>query len=211
MAQHHGCFFHYCQDLYKNIQSLGLSTSYLDDEDIRLACRSVMASALMPKEHMGEAFELLKENSPAEIADFFSYVQQQWFKCVPSEYYWVVSNLDWRTNNFAEGHVHHLFWKLIYLFHSSDWHNKFNHRVDKHHPNVWHSFECLKREELSFRQQLRKLNSGIERKPNAKSCKPRIQTETLTKCYNQEDIDLMEFLHGLSTVIAKNSTVLVKY
>lgn len=108
MAQHHGCFFHYCQALHKNIQSLGLSTSYLDDEDIRLACRNVMALALMPKEHVGEAFEVLKENSPAELADFFSYVQQQWFKRVPPEY-WVVSDLDWRTNNFAEGNVHHLF------------------------------------------------------------------------------------------------------
>lgn len=67
MAQHHGCFFHYCQALYKNIQSLGLSTSYLDDEDIRLACRSVMALGLMPKKHVGEAFELLKENSPGEM------------------------------------------------------------------------------------------------------------------------------------------------
>lgn len=108
MAQHHGCFFHFCQALFKNIQSLGLSTSYLDDEDIRLACRSAMALALMPKEHVGEAFALLKDNSPAEMADFFDYVQKQWFKRVLPEY-WVVSDLDWRTNNFSEGNAHHIF------------------------------------------------------------------------------------------------------
>ena len=209
MVQHQGYFLHHYQALYKNIQSLGLSISYLDDEDIRLACRSVMALALMPKEHVEEAFEVLKENSPAELADFFSYVQQQWFKRVPPEY-WVVSDLDWRTNNFAEVNVHHLFWKRIYLSHSSGWHNKSNNWVDKHHPHVWHLFECLKREELSFRQQLGKLNSGIERERKAKNCNTRIQIETLTKRYNQEDIDLIEFLHGLSMVIAKNSTVLVK-
>ena len=56
MAQHHECFFHYCQALYKNIQSLSLSTDYLDDEDIRLASRSVMALALKPNEHVTEAF-----------------------------------------------------------------------------------------------------------------------------------------------------------
>ena len=92
-AQHHGCFFHYCQALYKNIQLLGLSTAYLDDEEIRLASRSAMALALVPNEHVKEAFELLKENSPSEMASFFDYLQKQWFKRVSPEY-WVVSELD---------------------------------------------------------------------------------------------------------------------
>jgi len=37
MAKHHGCFFHYWQSLYTQIQALGFSTANLDDEDIRLA------------------------------------------------------------------------------------------------------------------------------------------------------------------------------
>ena len=61
-----------------------------------------MALALLPKEHVGEAFELLKDNSPSEMTNFFDYMQKQWFKRVPPEY-WVVSDLDWRTNNFTEG------------------------------------------------------------------------------------------------------------
>jgi hypothetical protein len=80
VAKHHGCFFHYCQALYKKIQSLGLSTAYLDDEDIRLACRSAMALALLPVEHVEEAFQLLKENSPEEMVEFFEYYQKQWLK-----------------------------------------------------------------------------------------------------------------------------------
>lgn len=100
-AQHHECFFHYCQTLHKNIQSLGLLTAYLDDEEIRLASCSGMALALIPNEHVEEAFELVKENSPSEMIGFFDYLQEQWFKRVPPDY-WVVSDLDWRTNNFVE-------------------------------------------------------------------------------------------------------------
>ncbi|CAF3051764.1 unnamed protein product [Rotaria sp. Silwood2] len=68
---HHGCFFHFTQSLYKHINSLGLSTAYLEDEDLRLACRSTMALALLPQDHIEEAFELLKNDSPEELIDFF--------------------------------------------------------------------------------------------------------------------------------------------
>ncbi|CAF4256090.1 unnamed protein product [Rotaria sp. Silwood2] len=68
---HHGCFFHFTQSLYKHTNSLDLSTAYLEDEDLRLACRSTMALALLPQDHIEEAFELLKNDSPEELIDFF--------------------------------------------------------------------------------------------------------------------------------------------
>ena len=60
---HHGCFFHFCQSLYKYIQSPGLSTAYNENEDMRLACRSTMALALLPEEHLKKALELLQNDS----------------------------------------------------------------------------------------------------------------------------------------------------
>ncbi|CAF3710819.1 unnamed protein product [Rotaria socialis] len=140
MAMHHGCFFHYCQSLYKEVQLLGLTTAYFDDDSTRLSCRSTMALALLPIELIEEAVQLIEDDSLTEMADFFRYFKYQWLTRVPPKY-WNVSTLEFRTNNFAEG-----------------WHNKFNNRVDKNHPNVWRLFECLQREELSFRQQLGKVN-----------------------------------------------------
>ena len=102
MAMHHGCFFHYCQSLYRQIQSLGLSTAYLEDEDIRLACRSTMALALLPIQHVEEALSILKNDSPKEMDDFFKYFQHQWLNRVPSKY-WNVATVEFRTNNFCEG------------------------------------------------------------------------------------------------------------
>ncbi|CAF2946742.1 unnamed protein product, partial [Rotaria sp. Silwood2] len=51
-AMHHGCFFHLCQSLYKEVQALDLAEAYLNDEDIRLACRSTMALALLSFEYI---------------------------------------------------------------------------------------------------------------------------------------------------------------
>ncbi|CAF1349619.1 unnamed protein product [Rotaria sordida] len=153
--------------LYKNVQSLGLSTSYLEDEDTRLACRSTMALALVPLEYVEEAYELLKNDSPKALAEFFTYYEKQWLK---------------------------------------PWHNRFNNRVEKHHPNMWHFLECLKREELLFRQQLGKLNAGIPKKTSSNVCISQKQIDTLTERYEQEQITLIDFLYGLSTLVAKRST-----
>ncbi|CAF5224096.1 unnamed protein product, partial [Rotaria magnacalcarata] len=165
--------FHYCQSLYKHIISLGLSTAYVDNEDLRLACRSTMALALLPEEHVEEAFELLKSDSPEEMSDFFEYFQKQWLKRVPKKY-WNVSNLEFRTNNICE-----------------TWHSKFNNRVEKHHPNVWHLFQCLQRQELSFRQKLGKANSGQQLGSSNRKCTIRTQVDILKERYEQEHIDLI--------------------
>ena len=174
---HHGCYFHYCQSLYKHVQSLGLTVSYCDDEETRLAIRSTMALALLPCDHVEEAYELLKGNASEDLAEFFDYFQRQWLKKMPPKY-WNASTLEFRTNNYSED-ILMSYSKLVFISYYLGWHNKFNHRVKKHHPNVWHLLKCLQREELSFRQQLGKLNSGGQKKPS-KPCTTRSKIDVLT-------------------------------
>ena len=94
----------------------------------------------------------------------------------------------------------------IYLL-SIGWHNKFNNRVDKSHPNVWRLFECLQREELSFRQQLGKVKCAMQKKKNDTGCLTRTQIATLTERHEQKQITLLEFIHGLSMIVAQKSKI----
>ncbi|CAF4818552.1 unnamed protein product, partial [Rotaria magnacalcarata] len=189
MVMRHGCYFHYCQSLYKQVQLLGLGTAYFEDESTRLSCRSTMALALLPIELIEEAVQLLEDDSLPEMKDFFKYFKYQWSTRVPPKY-WNVSTLEFRTNNFAEG-----------------WHNKFSNRVDKTHPNVWRLFGCLQLEELSFRQQLGKVNCAMQKKKNDTGCFIRTQITTLTERHEKKEITLLEFIHGLSMIVAQNSTI----
>ncbi|CAF1175010.1 unnamed protein product, partial [Rotaria sordida] len=202
-AIHHGCFFHFTQSLYKHINSLGLSTAYLENEDLRLACRSAMALALLPQDHIEEALELLKNESPEELIDFFKYFHNQWLKRIPKNtgMYQISSFVQ---TIFAKV-VLFLLFKNIFFLSSIAWHNKFNNRVEKHHPNVWHLFKCLQREELSFRQQLSKVNSGFQIGSSIRTCSIRAQIDVLNERHEQKQINLIDFLYGLSTLVAKNS------
>lgn len=84
-------------------------------------------------------------------------------------------------------------------------HNKFNNRVDKIHPNAWRLFEHLQHEELSFRQKLAEMNCSMKKKINNVVRRIRIQIETLTEHHKQKQITLLEFIHGLSIIIAQKS------
>ena len=97
---------------------------------------------------------------------------------------------------------------LFDFFHTG-WHNKFNHRVDKIHPNVWYIFECLERHELLFRQETGKINCGMQKKTNEVGCFIRSEIKTLTERYYEKEITLLEFIYGLSTLVAQNSTTVL--
>ncbi|CAF2981494.1 unnamed protein product [Rotaria sp. Silwood2] len=206
MATHHGCYFHYCQSLYKQVQLLGLGTAYFEDESTRLSCRSTMALALLPIELIEDAVHLLEDDSLSEMKDFFKYFKYQWLTRVPPTY-WNVSTLEFRTNNFAEGELLSFLEKCASLFCHIGWHNKFNNRVDKTHPNVWRLFGCLQREELSFRQQLGKINCAMKKKKNDTGCFIRTQIATLTERHEKKQITLLEFINGLSMIVAQKSTI----
>ncbi|CAF4604617.1 unnamed protein product, partial [Rotaria socialis] len=42
-SNHIGCYFHFTQAVYRQIQHLGLSSGYCSDESIRMTCRKLMA------------------------------------------------------------------------------------------------------------------------------------------------------------------------
>ncbi|CAF4728863.1 unnamed protein product, partial [Rotaria socialis] len=60
-ARHTGCFFHFCQAIYRKIRELGLSNTYKDDANARNFCRRLMALPLLPLNEVEFAFEELTE------------------------------------------------------------------------------------------------------------------------------------------------------
>lgn len=43
----HGCYFHFCQAVYRNIQSNGLANEFLRNEEFRKSAKMLMALAFM--------------------------------------------------------------------------------------------------------------------------------------------------------------------
>ena len=102
MARHIGCYFHYTQSIHRKIQSLGLSSVYVDDDEARSMCQQLMALALLPLGKVGPAFSALVGDHPESLDELFDYFETFWMDTV-SPNLWNVSDLRVRTNNNAEG------------------------------------------------------------------------------------------------------------
>ncbi|CAF3435635.1 unnamed protein product [Rotaria socialis] len=101
-AKHHGCYFHFCQTIYRKIQNLGLATHYRDDDNIRDTCRHLMSLPLLPCREVEDGFEHLVSKAPPLLSNLLDYFRNFWFRQMPVEL-WNVHNIDIRTNNHAEG------------------------------------------------------------------------------------------------------------
>ncbi len=75
---------------------------------------------------------------------------------------WNVSDIELRTNNMIEE-------EFLFFFLQLGWNHQFNRLVAKYHPNVWHFFDCLKKEEVCVRQQMQKIMMDESKQINKKS------------------------------------------
>ena len=56
-----GCFFHLSQSIWRKVQTIGLTTQYLNDENTRFLVKALAALAYCSLESVPEAFEELRE------------------------------------------------------------------------------------------------------------------------------------------------------
>ncbi|CAF4456744.1 unnamed protein product [Rotaria sp. Silwood2] len=105
-AVHQDCYFHYTQAIYRRIQSLGLSTAYSQDEEIRYCCRKLMAIALLPIEEVENSYYNLRSTSSTkvkeELRQLFMYFDSYWRNDLLLKL-WNVHGCQYRTNNNCEG------------------------------------------------------------------------------------------------------------
>ena len=63
-AQIKGCFFHFCQCLWRKLQGLGLAVAYKAMPEIRTWFRMALALPMLPVAQVVDGFNLVKERSP---------------------------------------------------------------------------------------------------------------------------------------------------
>ncbi len=94
------------------IATLGLKSSYENNDVVRGLCRKLMAIALLPIDDIEDGYvEILSQLTSQTsldtrtfnlMNDLMKYYDREWLQVIGKEMY-CVYNLDWRTNNNCEG------------------------------------------------------------------------------------------------------------
>ena len=110
-----GCYFHFCQSLWRKIQSLGLAAAYSRINRLRVCIRKFMALGFLPLALMRNNFQLHANNRSTrrlvrhypELNDFIIYFENNYMDgqgfFPPRMWNVFTRNCDTRTNNHVEG------------------------------------------------------------------------------------------------------------
>lgn len=154
-----GCFFHFCQCLYRKIQAAGLKLRYDNDSEFSLKMRMLNALAFVPLPHVVEAFDELCDSDvfPGEAQEVVDYFEDTWIgrpdrrrrRRAP-----VFPHAMWncyeasrigmsKTNNAVEG-----------------WHRSFESQISASHPSIWKFLEGIKREHALSELKIEQYSAG---------------------------------------------------
>ncbi|CAF4598316.1 unnamed protein product, partial [Rotaria sp. Silwood1] len=150
------CFFHFKQNLWRQIQTLGLQQLFVENNDVRHFLKKFGCLALIPEQFVIAEFEKLQTDSPDSINDFIDYYEDNYIgrpirnnrRRTPrfSISMWnIYARLDQqlpRTNNSSEG-----------------WHRAIQYSV-RSHPSIYESIKDLKTEQHATLIMAEQLRSG---------------------------------------------------
>ena len=108
-----GCYFHFCQSLWRRIQELGLAIQYRQTTEVQKFVRRVMSLGYLPVAVVRHNYRQLCSSRRTlrlfrrypDMHTFAQYVQRTYFDGQFSPVMWNVytRNADMRTNNHVEG------------------------------------------------------------------------------------------------------------
>ena len=135
-----GCYFHFCQALWRKIQNLGLATAYKQSERLQKCVRKIMALGYIQLPVVRNTFNMFTQSRSTlkctrrhpELNSFITYFRDNYIMGVFEPALWNVHtrNNDTRTNNHVEA-----------------FHHKCNKAVGRAHPSIWLFIRKLKDEQ----------------------------------------------------------------
>ena len=188
-----GCFFHFCQSLWRNIQGNGLQHRYENDKEFAIQLRMVAALAFVPVSDVVSSFEQLLDFLPENSQPFLDYFEDTWigrpyrhgrrpprfphnlWNCYEDDL-----TASPKTNNSCEV-----------------WHRSFSESIGANHSNIWKFIQVLKNEQAlsedKFEQQVAGINPNI-----SENCyrDASVRLQTILKEYDEQNV--VGYLRGLA-------------
>jgi len=121
-----GCYFHFCQSLYRKVQDLGLAiTAYVNDLQLQKAIRMLMGLGYLPVSLCRQQFTLFRGSGRVRMLvathpllnDFMDYIERVYFNGPFPPTMWHVFTRDNsnRTNHYVERFLKNMFLCTCYL------------------------------------------------------------------------------------------------
>ncbi len=110
-----GCYFHYCQSIWRNVQKHGLTSSYRRNRSVRKIIKKIMSLGYIPTAIVRNTFNLIHASRSVArlcaqvpgLRDFIMYFERNYIQGAFQPHTWNVfaRDVNLRTNNHVEGKI----------------------------------------------------------------------------------------------------------
>ena len=200
-VQNKGCHFHLAQNVYRKVQSEGLTVQYGTDENFSLLIRHIPALAFFPPDDIPIAFDELKTNMPVEANGIMEWFEEYYVRgrarrasrnrrslpLFPPSLWSVTDNIGNelpRTQNSVEA-----------------WHRRWEILVGGTHVSVFKIIEEIQKEQNRVQLEIESILQGLPQKLPKR--KDREHETRIQIVYGDRDNrTVMDFLRGIAHNIA---------
>lgn len=205
-----GCFYHLTQSTWRKIQNEGLSVLYKTDESVKHFCGMLDGLAFLPTDRVQEGMRHLRTIVPEQLEDIVEYFDANYvsgpYKSTrgPRGIIRVVRSnnpkysLDsWnvyeetmmdgsRTNNVCES-----------------WNNGFCHLVGHKNPGLWHTIQCIQKDQMNVLTELERARQGDPTKKRVRRETKQLQQKLKTLCQQMSlgEKSVSEFLQVIGCIV----------
>ena len=186
-----GCYFHWCQTIYRKIIEIGLQRLYKDpNSNFKRFIKMLMSLAYLPVNEVHDAFQEIWYNANLFIPDvteqnLFDQFMRFFLHWMNRINEWNVSQLEHSTNNHIEG-----------------WHSHVNIEWGKSR-NLWATLKCVQREHKCSAMDYETITSGgTIRKRKASQLRKESQINNLKSNYATRVITRYDFLIKMSNILS---------
>ena len=188
-----GSFFHLSQNIYRKIQTEGLTSQYQTDREFVLKLKMLPSLAFVPEEHVPDCFTILMTDFPGSALNVAKYFEETYIgKRLPDQsrrvpqpptriwnmYQRVLQQLA-RTTNSVEG-----------------WHNAFQTSIACSHPTIGKFLKALQREQSLQEAFVTKWEAGETRVHTKKTVERNERIRALVSDY--ENRETLTYLKGIA-------------
>ena len=103
-VEHRGCTFHWCQAVWRKLQTLNLATDYMLHDSLHRFCRRIMSLPFLPSDRITAEFNAMRTSATDQrLVDLMNYIDNTWISSTlwpPSA--WSAYRRTVRTNNDCE-------------------------------------------------------------------------------------------------------------
>lgn len=200
-----GCFYHLTQCTWRRVQSEGLSTLYKEDDEVKQYCGMLDGLAFLPPSRVQDGMRYLKTVTPPALEDLTEYFDTNFvsgpYKSVmgargritlqrTSPKYaidkWNVNQVTLedgsRTNNKCEA-----------------WNNSFSHLVGHKNPGLWHTIQCIQKDQLNVITEVERVRQGAPTRKRVRRETRNLQDRLKQLCqdFDAGEKDVRDFLRAV--------------